>query len=190
MPKCRNCKAQYTRTQTMQTWCSIDCAIAIARTAQRKAYDKETRRLKHERNAKDKDYWEDKAKTACHKYIRERDVDLPCISCGRFHGGQYHAGHYRPSGVNSAVRYDARNIHKQCAPCNNNKSGNLTEYRKSLIDKVGVEVVEWLDNNHEVKRWTIAELQQVEAMYKDALNRLKAMRADGMIGYIEVVSYD
>ena len=32
------------------------------------------------------------------EFIRLRDADLPCISCGRYHQGQWHAGHYRSVG--------------------------------------------------------------------------------------------
>ena len=98
-----------------------------------------------------------------------RDDSLPCVSCGRYHTGQYHASHYRPSGINSALRYDERNIHKACSVCNTHKSGNLTEYRIRLAEKLGDEVVEWLDNNHEVKRWTIPELQEVVKYYKEKI---------------------
>jgi len=105
--------------------------------------------------------------------ISEREINLPCVSCGRHHSGQYHAGHYRPSGVNSSLRYDDRNIHKQCAPCNNHKSGNLGEYRKTLIVRLGADVVEWLDDNHEIKKWSIEELKAIELDYKAKLKELK-----------------
>jgi hypothetical protein len=53
--------------------------------------------------------------------------------------------------------------------CNTHKSGNLTEYRIRLAEKLGDEVVEWLDANHEVKRWTIEELKEVVRYYKEKI---------------------
>jgi hypothetical protein len=49
------------------------------------------------------------------------------------------------------------------------KSGNLSNYRKRLIKRIGIETVEWLDANHEVKRWTIEELKEVVRYYKSKI---------------------
>jgi len=100
------------------------------------------------------------------RFIRLRDADQPCISCQRFHSGQYHAGHYRTVGANPELRFDERNVHKQCAPCNNHLSGNIINYRTGLLQKVGREVVEWLEGPHEAKHYTIDELKQLIAHYK------------------------
>jgi len=34
-------------------------------------------------------------------------------------------------------------------------------------------LVDWLDNNHETKRWTIDELKAIQAHYKSKLKELK-----------------
>lgn len=94
-------------------------------------------------------------------YIRERDKDLPCISCGRV-ADTYHGGHYISQGSGGALRYNFDNIHKQCAGCNLFKHGNLIEYRIALIQKIGIERVEWLENHrHDIKKWTKEQLQDV-----------------------------
>ena len=43
------------------------------------------------------------------------------------------------------------NCHKQCSACNdgNKLSGNIHEYRKGLIKKIGTEKVEWLEGPHD-----------------------------------------
>jgi len=161
----------------MQVVCDYKCAIKLAESTREKreakAFKANTRVMKKALLDVDKAHWAKRAREACHAYIRERDKNLPCVSCGRHHDGQYHAGHYRPSGVNSAIRYDDRNIHKQCAPCNNHKSGNLSEYRKTLIVRLGVDVVQWLDDNHEIKKWTIDQLKAIEAEYKAKLRDIR-----------------
>ena len=73
--------------------------------------------------------WLKEAQSEVNRYVRLRDKDLPCISCGRFHNGQYHAGHYRTVGSAPELRFELSNIHKQCAPCNNHLSGNIVNYR-------------------------------------------------------------
>ncbi|TEW24926.1 recombination protein NinG, partial [Histophilus somni] len=79
------------------------------------------------------------------RFIRLRDKNLPCISCGRYHQGQWHAGHYRSVGACPELRFNEDNVHKQCSVCNNHKSGNVIEYRINLVAKIGVERVEFLE---------------------------------------------
>ena len=76
-------------------------------------------------------------------FIRERDQDQPCISCGSRTTLQ--AGHFYSGGHHSALRFNEDNVHGQCMRCNYYLSGNLNEYRKNLIKKIGVDRVEQLD---------------------------------------------
>lgn len=171
--KCRWCKKPFTPAQSLQVVCTPRCALAYSKSKKDKAFKAETRTMRKALNDKDRALWIKKSQEACNGYIRERDKSLPCVSCGRHHDGQYHAGHYIPAGRGAALRFDERNIHKQCAPCNNHKSGNLVEYRRHLICRVGLEVVEWLESNHDIKRWTVDELKEIEREYKDKLKQLR-----------------
>jgi hypothetical protein len=117
------------------------------------------------------------AQTAFNAFIRERDKNDPCISCGRFHTGQYHAGHYRTVGSNPELRFEELNVHKQCAPCNNHKSGNIVEYRIRLKAKIGEDKVDWIEGFHEPKHYTIDEIQEIKSMYSKKLKQLKANNA-------------
>ncbi|STS93497.1 protein NinG [Klebsiella grimontii] len=58
------------------------------------------------------------------------------------------AGHYRSRGKASHLRYNEDNIHKQCHHCNVQLSGNQQQYRISLVEKIGAERVEALENNN------------------------------------------
>lgn len=99
-------------------------------------------------------------------WIRERDKDLPCISCGQ-HKDKYHAGHYIAQGFSGFLKYNEDNCNKQCVGCNLFKRGNLIEYRIALVKKIGQDRVEWLENNrHQVKKWTREELEELIARYK------------------------
>lgn len=119
-------------------------------------------------------YWMRRAQTAFNAWVRARDAGQPCISCGRIHQGQNHAGHYRPAGSNPELRFEPDNCHLQCAPCNSHLSGNLSKYRPSLIAKIGLERVEWLEGPHEPKRYREEDYQAIEAEYKAKLKELKS----------------
>lgn len=76
-------------------------------------------------------------------FIRERDQDQPCISCGEFK--QLMAGHYYSGGHYPETRFNEDNVNGQCERCNYYLSGNLIEYRKGLEKKIGIERLEKLD---------------------------------------------
>ncbi|WP_139535318.1 recombination protein NinG, partial [Escherichia coli] len=96
--------------------------------------------------------------------------DLPCISCGTFETVQWEAGHFRSRGAASHLRYNEDNIHKQCHRCNDELSSNAIPYRAALIEKIGVERVEALENNNTPHRYTIEELEGIRRHYS-ALRR-------------------
>ncbi len=176
--KCKHCKTPFVPARSFQTWCSPDCAVEIARAAQAKKQAQEASKERAE-HAKRKEATKTKgehakdAQAAFNAFIRERDKDKPCISCGRCHRGQYHAGHYRSVGSSPELRFEPLNVHKQCAPCNKHKSGNVIEYRLRLLRRIGVEKVEWLEGPHEPKRYTIEDLKAIKAEYRAKLRELQ-----------------
>ena len=119
-------------------------------------------------------YWMKRAQAAFNAWVRARDAGQPCISCGRHHQGQNHAGHYRPAGSNPELRFEPDNCHLQCAPCNSHLSGNLGKYRPALIAKIGLERVEWLEGPHEPKRYRKEDYQAIETEYKAKLKELQS----------------
>ena len=75
------------------------------------------------------------AVTHFHKFIRNRDKDKPCISCGKYTTLQ--AGHYYSAGKHPIIRFNEDNVNGQCLSCNYYKSGDLINYGHNLIDKIG-----------------------------------------------------
>lgn len=73
----------------------------------------------------------------CHKYIRDRDKNKPCISCGKY--TELQAGHFYSAGQFSALKFTETNIWGQCKKCNYFLSGNLLNYRNNLIDRIGMD---------------------------------------------------
>jgi hypothetical protein len=117
-------------------------------------------------------YYAGKAQAAVNAYRRALLADEPCISCGRHHQGQYHAGHFVSRGASPALRYTHENIWKQCQPCNTALSGNLLNYRKALVERIGIEKVEWLEGPHELPHWKREDYQRIEAEHKQLLKDL------------------
>ena len=169
--KCKHCHQEFTPLRPLQVACSIDHAIEYARTLKQKNLRKQYQEAKE--HAKTRQDWIKEAQAAFNAYIRKRDESLPCISCGRFHLGQWHAGHYRTTAACPELRFSELNVWKQCAPCNNHKHGNITEYRINLIKRIGLESVEWLEGPHEPKKWTIPELKELKELYKRKLREIQ-----------------
>lgn len=177
--KCANCKQSFQPSRNFQSWCSPDCAVAIAKAkqARQKAQEATKERAQHAKakeSVKTLAQHLKEAQAAFNAVIRERDKDLPCISCGRHHQGQYHAGHYRSVGSSPELRFEPLNVHKQCAPCNNHKSGNVVEYRINLVKRIGLEKVEWLEGKHGPKRYRIDEVKQLKAVFRAQLRTMQS----------------
>ncbi|MDT6922727.1 recombination protein NinG [Pseudomonas atacamensis] len=178
--KCRvtACRASFVPAQPFQTWCSPDCAVTIIRQRQekqRKSFAQRERReikVRKEKLKSRADHLKD-TQQAFNAWVRERDAELPCISCGRHHEGQYHSGHYRTVGANPELRFEPLNAWKQCAPCNNHLSGNLINYRISLLQRIGEEKVAWLEGPHEPKKYTADDLKALTAHYRALTKELK-----------------
>lgn len=186
--KCANqsCRQWFHPTRSGQIVCSYECAGAYSKEQTRKAREDAQRKESAKQRATEKKaraawrqrkaavkplkHWEDLTQRVVNDYIRERDVDLPCISCGTFDTVQWEAGHYRSRGKASHLRYNEDNIHKQCHHCNVALSANQQQYRLGLIEKIGVERVEALENNNAPHRYTIEELEAIRKRYS-ALRR-------------------
>lgn len=187
--RCKICREWFIPKQSFQNWCSPEHGFELSEQRKNKDREKALAKLKKEnqkkeREAKDKlkarklavkplSYFTKQAQTAFNAFIRERDKDKPCISCGRFHEGQYHAGHYRTTGANPEIRFDEDNCHKQCAPCNNHLSGNIENYTPRLIEKIGQERFDRLMGSHELPKWKREDYERIRDHYRAKLKELK-----------------
>lgn len=182
--KCAACKEVFKPVRPLQKVCGPECSAAWSK----KLAEQKAARAKRDERKSIREALE-KAKTrgqhlkevqaAFNAWVRLRDAGLPCISCGRPASwpGQWDAGHYRSRGACPELRFDPLNVNKQCGPCNVHLSGNLIEYRIGLIRKIGLEKVEWLEGKHEAKKLTLAELQEMKAVYRAEVRRMKKVAA-------------
>ena len=176
--RCPCCKHTFTPLCSMQKVCGPLCAAAWAK----KLADQKAARAKRDERKSLRDRME-KAKTrgdhlrelqqAFNAWIRLRDAGQACISCGRHHGGKWNAGHYRSVGSCPELRFEPLNVHLQCEPCNTYLSGNLIAYRVNLIQKIGLEKVEWLEGKHEPIKLALSQIEQMKAFYRAEVRRLK-----------------
>ena len=181
--KCKECGEYYTKFRSTQQVCSVKCAMAMGKRKaeeKRKKLEKadrlEASRRMRERKEKLKSRpdWLKDLQRVFNEFIRLRDADLPCISCGRYHQGQWHAGHYRSVGACPELRFNEDNTHKQCSACNNHLSGNILEYRLGLIEKIGLEQVEFLERqDHPPLKLSVEEIKDLIKAYKAKVKELK-----------------
>ena len=167
--KCKICGTRYTPKESFQTWCfenGTDCAIETLRLKRKKKQRKEDAKTRERLKPRNK--WLSEAQFQFNKFIRLRDERLPCISCGTVDAGQYHASHYYSRGARPDLRFNEDNVHKSCAQCNNFLSGNISEFRKALVRKIGQERVDALEI---VGRsdWDIPEIKAIKEKYKAKL---------------------
>lgn len=89
------------------------------------------------------EYLTEKAQESVNRFVRKRDSMngyFICISCQQLKPiSQMNAGHYYEKSIYKSVRFDLDNIHGQDVRCNKYLSGNLIEYRKNLLKKIGEE---------------------------------------------------
>ena len=168
---CKVCGNKFLPYDTIQQWCSLECGV---RLAQKRAEAAKVRSNREERvKLKTRRTWLSEAQSVFNRYIMERDKDEPCISCGRYHSGQYHAGHYRTTAAAPELRFSEYNCHKQCAPCNNHKSGNIVDYRIRLKEKIGRDKLAWVEGPHEPQKWTIDDIKEIKYYFKQRLREIE-----------------
>lgn len=194
--KCKRCGEYHdaeSGVQTPSAWfCCHAHAIEFSIEASRKRTERLMAKAVRAQAAEDRDaakrdrerkmavkplsYWMKRAQAAVNAYIRARDAGQPCISCGKPDDGshQRHASHYRSVGGHPELRFCELNIWASCSVCNNYLSGNLVPFRAALVDKIGLDKVEFLEGPHEPKRYRKEDYQAVEAEYKAKLKELQS----------------
>lgn len=204
---CRFCK-EYKYTEDMIKLpsghaCDMDCVQGIIskdrdkkreqakkqqewQKKQDKKIDLKVKKMKKEHNANNRSLRTKGAKDAFNAFIRKRDENLSCISCGSdqttvtyLRGGYWDCGHYLTVGAHPELRFTEDNAHKQCKSCNGGagkyakKNHTVSkEYRINLIKKIGSERVEWLEGPHKANNYSCADLKDIELHYKKKLKRL------------------
>jgi len=175
--KCKACKTRYQPYSSLSKACSPKCALELVSIAK----DKKHRKEKAEYRVKTKSIskWIAEAQVSVNTYVRLRDHNEPCISCGfvvtkTYHkGAGYHAGHFRSRGSAGHLRFNLHNIHKQCAECNIHRSGKIDDYRARLIDKIGLDKVEALECDNAYRKIDREYCERIKKIFNKKTKRQK-----------------
>lgn len=181
--RCRHCNTLFTPFNSFQRVCSDRCGLEWARSEKGKAEAKKAKEREHRRQRRGletKPELMKKAQQAFNAYIRARDKDQPCISCGapprdQKYGGTRDCSHYRSTGSMPALRFHTENAHASCKKCNRDLSGNIVEYRLRLIDRIGKDRVEWLEGPHESPHWSHEDLRVIGRHFRRQARQLEGM---------------
>jgi len=173
---CKVCREKFEPVRPMQTTCSIPCALAwgvkaAEKKAKREALAEKKSDALRKKALKTRSDWMRDAQASVNGWVRWRDRDQPCISCGTFNAIAWHAGHYYSTAARPDLRLDPANIHRQCAQCNLFLSGNLIEYRKNLPARIGQAELDRLDGPPTAVRATVEVLKAVTAEFKAKLRQ-------------------
>ncbi|EON3367354.1 TPA: recombination protein NinG [Yersinia enterocolitica] len=207
LPSHRNCKVCKTRFKpetVYQWWCDEEhekeYITKLALKARRDRIQKDEQRRKKETQAerqslkvrklelKPDSHFKKLAQQAFNEYIRTRDRDQPCISCGEtnppdLHGGQWDCGHFKTVGGFPELRFVECNAYRQCKSCNagsakyGGKAATVEKmYRESLAEKFGQELVDWLDGPHEMTNYRRDDYIRIREAYKAKTKALKKLQ--------------
>lgn len=177
--KCTGCKNRFP-ADTMHKFNagyfhSFDCAVDYGKEKGKKLREKQEKKdhTKAKKALKDNDrsFQLKKAQQIFNKWVRLRDEGNDCISCGK-PPKKKNAGHFKSRGGFPELRFEPLNCHLQCEHCNTHLSGNLSLYRISLITKIGIDKVEWIEGPHDAKKYTIEELKKIQELYKRKIKEL------------------
>lgn len=191
--KCKVCGSYYTKTvSSMQKVCSVDCAIKLGKEQSRKKREKiakagrlETRKRMAALKEKNKTHNQliSEAQSAVNKYIRARDENKECISCGtplisEKLGGGFDAGHFRSRGSAPHLRFYTLNIFGQCKRCNRWLGGNYHEYRVGLIERLGIDKVEAIEADQRPRHYSDDDLRRIKRIFERKAKRLAKRREE------------
>jgi ribosomal protein L37AE/L43A len=168
--KCKVCRHPFVRRSMTHIACSPECAKFVAEAKRAKAERADLRARKDA--AKPRGQWIKEAQTAFNAWVRARDAALPCVSCGRHHDGQYHAGHFLSTGARPELRFDPANVHKQCSACNTHLSGNLVLYRAELMRRIGPDEVARLEGPQAPRKYSADELRALRDEFREKARAL------------------
>ena len=181
--RCRSCRKSFAPTASWVKWCSDECRDVVVKKLaeeQRKQRENNSKEVLRKMKEKQKDlpYYKRQLREVLHKYIRLRDANKPCAACGRsMVGRKGDVSHFWSAGSYPNLKFDERNIHLCCVPCNQFRGGNLVEYGLRLPSIIGREQYEQLASERNKRAsFTIPDLKEKIAHYKAECKRLTDSR--------------
>ena len=170
--RCKNCKEKFEPARFNMKYCLKDeCVRVFVEEVKNKTWKKTKQKAKLDLMTLS-DYLK-LAQQVFNKFIRLRDKGQVCISCQK-KPLKENAGHFFNANNHYNVRFDERNTHLQCEHCNTYLSGNLIEYQRNLIHKIGIESCHELEADaRKTRKFTKDELKEIITEYKQKVKQLE-----------------
>lgn len=173
MPRCKNCKQKFDQVRFNQKYC-LDPECVKAWVADAKDQNWKKTKKKMQSDIETVQELMKATQIIFNKFIRIRDKDQPCISCGSKLENKFDAGHYFSSGGHKAITFDEDNVHGQCVACNQWKHGNLIQYQIGIEQRIGGErLMQLHEKAHKAAKYTREELRELIANYKQKIKDLE-----------------
>ena len=178
LKKCKICKQEFEPKNKFQLVCSYTCANKYAKLHLKKEAENKWKQEKKVLKEKVKTITQlrNEVRVVFQKYIRMRDANECCISCGASVSKIWDASHFYPATPFTGLIFDEQNVHKSCRYCNTYLHGNLIAYGLGLIKRYGIEYKLQLDNKAlqgRYKKYTREELNEIKSIY---INKLKTIK--------------
>jgi hypothetical protein len=152
-------------------WCGPECRIKWAAANAPKFKQKadrerkaDTRRRKAKLNETDLKWQKKRTKDAVNELVRLLDANQPCIVCNGFDCGQrseWDAGHYLTKAAHPELKFDPRNIHRQCSLTNtasnrpsHTEASIRQKFEAGIIGRYGMPFLLWLKGHHPQVKYT------------------------------------
>lgn len=168
---CKVCAGGFLPMNSLQVVCSPKCAVAFN---SKKEIDKRVKGMRKE--VQSINDLRAIARTAFQTWIRLRDQQQPCISCPNT-DAKWDAGHYMKCEIYTGLIFEETNCHKQCSYCNCQLQGNVIEYRKGLIKRIGLCKVAELEARADLSRVYKFSKQELIDIATDYRARIKTLKA-------------
>jgi hypothetical protein len=170
--RCKNCKEKFEPIRFNMKYCLNDeCVRVWVESEKAKVWKKTKAKMKN-----DLETVQELIKATqiiFNKYIRLRDKGQVCISCQK-KPLKENCGHFFNANNHWNVRFSELNCHLQCEHCNTYLSGNLIEYQRNLIEKIGIKSYHELEAEaRKTRKFTKDELKEIINIYKNKIKEFK-----------------
>ena len=162
--KCKVCLVLFTPLRPLQISCSWQCSNIYAKELNEKKEKKDWQKRKAtlKKELLSLSDWLKLAQQVFNKYIRERDKNKPCISCGNKLIGKFDAGHLWSAGGHSNLRFNEFNT-----------NGNISMYRINFVKRYSPEILNELDEiAHVTRKYNVQEIKELIELYKNKLKNI------------------
>jgi hypothetical protein len=161
--KCKYCKDLFIPYTSFQKFClKNECIIEHNQATKQKKAVKAKRVFKEN----DKSLQLKLCQTIVNKYVRLRDMNKPCVSCG-INQAKWDAGHFFSQGGNPSIRFNTLNNHKQCFRCNRILSANLVPYRIEIERRIGLDSFNKLEaKRNDIAKYDVEYLHRLIKVFK------------------------